>query len=240
MTLAEESRLFAACEGERLGAIYVTALGTGLRPGELLGLHWSDLDLEGAKLTVRTVARLDRGKFIVDDKLKTRTSLREVDLPGEVVTALRNQRTSQKRDRLAAEGWRGPAWKGDELETDGLVFTHPHGRRTRSQQHATGLPARLPLAGINREGERPWHPHELRHTFATDAGEEGGQLEVTSRVLGHASVRVTADTYSHPSPARAADAAARQSARLARARSLVTHSSPPAQDTDAVGGPAPS
>jgi integrase len=221
MTLEEESKLLAACEGERLGILYLTALGTGLRPGELLGLHWSDVDLDGAKLAVRNVARLEQGKIIVDGKLKTRTSLREVDLPDEVVTALREHRTNQKRDQLAADVWHGPRWKGSELVSDGLVFTTRSGGVLDGSNVRRNFQRVCLLAGINREGERPWHPHELRHTFATDLGEEGGQLEVTSRILGHASVRVTADTYSHPSPARAADAAQRQSDRLARARALV-------------------
>ena len=96
MTLEEESKLLVACEGERLGTLYLTALGTGLRPGELLGLHWSDVDLDSAKLVVRNVARFEGTKIIVDNKLKSRTSLREVDLGDEVVTALRQHRTSQK------------------------------------------------------------------------------------------------------------------------------------------------
>ena len=105
--------------------------------------------------------------------------------------------------------------------SDGLVFTTRNGGVLDRNNLRREFQRVCRLAGINRQGEAPWHPHELRHTFATDQGEEGTQLEVTSRVLGHASVRVTADTYSHPSPARAADAAARQSDRLAHARALV-------------------
>ena len=225
MTLEEENKLLAACDGERLGTLYLTALGTGLRPGELLGLHWSEVDLDEAKLTVRSVARFDGGKIIVDGKLKNPTSRREVDLPDEVVTALREHRTGQERDQLAVAGWHGPVWRGDELVSDGLVFTTHDGGVLDRNNVRRNFQRLCRLAGINREEERPWHPHELRHTFATDLGEEGGQIEVTSRVLGHASIRVTADTYSHPSPARAADAAARQSARLAHARALVMGSS---------------
>ena len=225
MTLEEESKLLAACDGERLGTLYLTALGTGLRPGELLGLHWSEVDLDEAKLTVRSVARFDGGKIIVDGKLKTRRAAARVDLPDEVVTALREHRTGQERDQLAVAGWHGPVWRGDELVSDGLVFTTHDGGVLDRNNVRRNFQRLCRLAGINREEERPWHPHELRHTFATRPWRgrrtDRGDLSGPRSCL----IRVTADTYSHPSPARAADAAARQSARLARARALVMGSS---------------
>ena len=223
MTLAEESRLLAACEGERLGAIYVTALGTGLRPGELLGLHWSDLDLEGAKLTVRTVARLDRGRFIVDDKLKTRTSLprgrfarrggdstAEPPHKPEAATAPRLRDGTDQPGRVT--NWRPTGWCSRLARATSSIATTCDGTSRPRLPCSRDQPRRRAAVASPRASAHLCH-RRGRGGRAARSYPRGS--------LGTLPLRVTADTYSHPSPARAADAAARQSARLARARDLI-------------------
>ncbi len=99
----EQARLLLdASVGERLHALYVTALATGLRQGELLGLRWGDLDLDGRKtLHVRHSLARVKGKLELLEP-KTDRSRRTVVLPEIVITALRAHRTRQRMDRLLA------------------------------------------------------------------------------------------------------------------------------------------
>jgi integrase len=123
MTVDEARSLLAAIKGERLEAAWIVMLTLGLRRGELLGLAWSDLKLEGPapSLTVqRTVKRLPGRGLHVDDT-KTRTSRRTVRLPAPTAEALRAHRARQKAERSACA-----EWVAKPLGFD-LVFRTPFG-----------------------------------------------------------------------------------------------------------------
>lgn len=111
-------RLLDTIREERLFALYLCAIVLGMRRGELLGLAWSAVDLDAARLTVRQTLTVVNGKLSFQQP-KTRTSRRVVPLPGIVVEALRAHRERQEKERVdAGQGW-----------TDsGLVFTTPNGR----------------------------------------------------------------------------------------------------------------
>jgi integrase len=194
LTPLEARRLLDAAHGDRLEACYVVLLALGLRKGEALGLAWSDLDLDRGLLAVRQTMKLVGGAIVFGD-LKTSRSRRMINLPDEVVAALRSHRARQAAERLAA----GPTW-----QESGLVFTSSIGTPifpTAFRHQFDKVCAKAGLVG--------WHPHELRHSAASIMLAAGVPLEVVSRVLGHASIRITADVYGHmmdPQRQQAADA----------------------------------
>ena len=186
LTAAEVGRLIEGTAGDRFGPLYATAAGTGLRLGELLGLSWSDIDLEARQLTVRrSLSRAHGGGFELAEP-KTARSRRTVMLPAIALDALRRQKARQAADRLAA----GTAWQDER----GLVFTDALGRSGdpsaasvafRTAADRLGLPVRL---------------HDLRHTAASLMLAGGVPLKVVSEALGHSSIAITADVYSHVTP----------------------------------------
>ena len=158
LSLAQARRLLAAVAGDRLRAVYVLALSTGLRRGELLGLRWADVDLDGAELHVRQAMQRVAGELRVAAP-KTRHSRRTIPLPALALDALREHRARQAAERLAA----GPAW-----QDSGLVFTTAHGTPMEPRnlnRHWYALRTRCGLPGVRL--------HDLRHTCVTlllDAG----------------------------------------------------------------------
>ncbi len=175
--------------GDRLEALYVTALGTGLRQGELLALRWSDVDLERGELTVRhTLGRFTRQLA----PTKTERSRRTLRLPHRVTEALTAHRELQKVVPLS-----------------GLVFTSQAGAPLQSVNVTRDLQRHL---------RRPALPHQrfhdLCHAFATLALEAGEDLGVVSRILGHTTLATTADIYAHLTPAMLDHAAERMDAIL--------------------------
>lgn len=184
-------RILAAVHGDRLEALWVAAIGTGLRQGELLGLRWADVDLEAATLTVQfALVRVD-GQYAMDDP-KTARSRRLVALPTFVVTALRDHRTRQLEERLAAGG----------PTADGLVFLAPTGRPLNGGwvSHRWRVISRA--AGVDVTF------HGLRHTNATILRDRGVPEDVRMGRLGHTTTGM-ARKYAHATdaPDRAAAAA---------------------------------
>jgi integrase len=113
LTIVEAQRLLQAVRNTRWHPLYVLALLLGLRRGELLGLRWSDIDLDADTLTVRQSVVRAGGQLRIQAP-KTRRSRRTLPLPPQVIAALRRQRAIQAAERLAA----GSSWANN-----GLVFT---------------------------------------------------------------------------------------------------------------------
>lgn len=189
-------------DGERLAALYTLAVYTGMREGELLGLHWHDVDLTRGWLQVRHSLRRDRytnGLYL--DTPKTQSSRREVYLPAPAVEALRTHRARQRAERLHA----GAAWQ----ERD-LVFTTEVGQPLHPQ---TVL---MRFLRICRRHDLPRITfHDLRHTCTTLLREAGVNVEVVSALLGHSDIRTTLSVYSHVLPSMLEDAAATMTRVLA-------------------------
>jgi integrase len=175
--------------GDRLEALYVTALGTGLRQGELLALRWQDLDFDRRELSVRhTLARFTRELA----PTKTERSRRTLRLPQRVVRALTAHREQQRVVPLS-----------------GLVFTSQAGAPLQSVNVTRDLQRHLRRLGLPHQ-----RFHDLRHAFATLALEAGEDLGVVSRILGHTTLATTADIYAHLTPAMLDRAAERMDAIL--------------------------
>ena len=161
---------------DQLEALYVTALGTGLRQGELLALRWQDVDLEAGTLTVRhTLQRFTREL----SEPKTDRSRRTLRLPQRVIAALAAQRGRQA-----------------VVPMSGLIFATGAGAPLHSVNVTRSLQRTLKRLGLPQR-----RFHDLRHTFATLALEAGEDLATVSRALGHTSVATTADVYMHVTPA---------------------------------------
>jgi integrase len=178
--------LLEELDGHRLGALYLTMLGLGLRRGEALGLRWEDVDLDHASLVVRRALKYERrdGKAaLVLGEVKTVKSRRALNIPAPVVEALRRQRAKQASERLSV----GEAW-----DDSGLVFTNGLGGPLDGRNVYRDFTSLCERIGLGR-----WHPHELRHSAASMMLAQGVPIEVVSDILGHSSIRMTADVYGH-------------------------------------------
>ncbi len=195
---AQVRKLLDAAQGDPLEALYVLAVASGLRLGELLGLQWGDLDLDGGGLHVRRtlVEATHTGKLTLAEP-KTTRSRRRVELPAFAVTALRAHRT-----RLGAVPHPGR-----------LVFTDHRGGPLRR----SNLPRRS-FKPLLRRAKLPEATrfHDLRHSAATLALAAGTHPKVVQEMLGHASIALTLDTYSHTIPSLGREAADRLDALLAQ------------------------
>jgi integrase len=177
--------------GSRLDAIWRLAAMTGMRRGEVLGLRWSDLDLDSARLSVRQ-ALVAVGYDVITSTPKSHNA-RVIDLDAETVRKLRRHRREQNDERVE--------WGADYHDQDLVVAKengepiHPH---TFSQSFE-----RI----IQRAGLRAIRLHDLRHTHASLALKAGVPVKVVSERLGHDSPAFTLKQYAHVLPGMQAEAA---------------------------------
>jgi integrase len=170
--------------GERFGPIYVLAIAMGLRQGELLALRWADVDLDSGTVTIRHTLQRDTRTLA---EPKTDSARRTLRLGQEAVTALREHRRRQASERLLA----GSRWHAGDF-----VFATQLGKPL----HATNLRYAF-AAALRRAGLPHQRFHDLRHACATVLLEDGEELGVVSKLLGHSTVSTTLDVYGHLTPA---------------------------------------
>jgi integrase len=184
--LAHKARqLLDAARGDRLEAFYVLAVHTGMRRGELLGLKWDDVDLENATVRVRrTLARIANGRRLALGPPKNKKSHRTVRLTERAVEALRSYLEQQLAEIVAL---------GDLYEDQGLVFTTEAG----TPINPSNLRQRSLAPLLNRAGLARITFHDLRHTCASLLFQKNVHPKFVQELLGHASVAITLDTYSH-------------------------------------------
>lgn len=183
----------AAAAGDQLEALYLLAVTTGMRQGELLGLRWRDLDLEAGSVRVQTSLQRTPDGFELAEP-KTARSRRQIVLGEAARAALRRRRLQQELDRRVA----GDAWTNHE----GLVFTNAMGENALGVLR-TSFPALLARAGV-----RPVRFHDLRHSAATLLLSHGVHPKIVSEMLGHSTIAITLDLYSHVTPTMQREAAA--------------------------------
>lgn len=181
-TLAGYRWAVDAAKGERLEAAISVGTLLGLRPGELLGFCWSDIDLELGRLSVRRSLKRENNQLLLG-KPKTPRSLRTLDLPVVVGDALRAHKTRQARERLAA----GENWADMDL-----VFTTELGSLIDPSNFRRDFSRITARAGIGH-----WHPHEMRHSAASLLSHSGVPIEDVADVLGHSNIRTTSAIYRH-------------------------------------------
>lgn len=189
-------------------ALIITLLGTGMRIGEALGLTWNDIDFEHNQVSINKalvyVKDLESGKYTFKNQSpKTKDSIRTIPLLSDVSKALKHHCTYQKRCRLYAGG----DWKPLQ-GFENIVFTTSNG--TPRQESDIRKALNRIVAEINadeqelalKEHREPFimehvHPHALRHTFATRCFERGIPPKTVQGFLGHSTVQISMDIYTH-------------------------------------------
>jgi integrase len=195
LSASEARKLLETVQGDRLEALYVLAVHTGMRRGELLGLKWPDVDLDNATVRVRrTLTRTENGRRLALGEPKTKKSRRTVRLTQRAVEALRSHKARQAEEKLRAGG----LYKDQDLvfagEGGGLI--NPSNLRQRSF---------VPL--LERAGLPQITFHDLRHTCASLLFQRNVHPKFVQELLGHTSVAITLDTYSHMLPGMGSEAA---------------------------------
>jgi len=186
LSQAQLHELLTAAQGSFLRTLIYLAVHTGARSGELLAIRWSDLDLHTGRLSIVRTAQRIPGEGIVFSSPKTHRSRRPVTLSAEAVGLLREHRAMQNTHRLAL----GPAFEDHDL-----VFCQPTGRPYEPGQISRAF------GRLIRSTQLPEvRFHDLRHTAASLLLAAGVHPKVVSERLGHASVQITMDTYSHILP----------------------------------------
>lgn len=206
-----------ASKGSYLYVPVLLAVTTGMRRGELLGLRWSDVDLDASTLTINQSLERVKGKFVFKAP-KTRTSRRTISLPAMTVEALRAHYKAQLEQRLKLGLGRDPR---------GLVFSRPTGEPLDPDALSKSFSRLVSAAEVTRITF-----HGLRHTHISHLLMDGVHVKVVSERAGHANVNITLNTYAAYVPAMQADAALRVDAWL---RQGVKQAVPDRSGGNAVG-----
>jgi integrase len=174
--------LLEAASESRFEALYVVAIHTGLRRGELLGLMWTDADLDAGTLAVRRSLDVD-GTFKAS---KNRAARRTLRLTPRALDALKTHKVRQNAERLQA----GARWQDHDL-----VFPNTVGKPMNAGNlYRREFQPLLERAGLADAG---YTIHSLRHTFATTLADKGVHPSTAQKMLGHSDIRMTLAIYTH-------------------------------------------
>lgn len=191
----EQARAFlVALQGDPLQAYWIVALTTAMRPGELAALRWRDVDLDAGRVQLqRALTRLPKQGWVEKD-LKSHQG-RAIALTAIAVEALRLHRVRQAEARLQA----GAAWLDE-----GRIFANSVGKPIEPGN----LLRRSFLPLLEKAGLPRIRPYDLRHSTASLLLSLGTHPKVVAELLGHGSVALTLDTYSHAAPSLQGEAIA--------------------------------
>lgn len=195
-TLEEMTRFLASAEqaDDPLRALWSVAFYSGCRQGELLGLQWLDVDFDAGTLMVQRTLLGASDRVPAFGEPKTERSRRTVALPLDALVGLRQHRTRQLTERLAA---------GADYATYDLVFCSHIGTPLLARNVVRSFKAALTRAGLPERIRF----HDLRHAAATTLRRAGVDLKTVSERLGHSTISITADLYTHAVSKLDADAA---------------------------------
>ena len=179
--------LAVAAETPSTGLLVTLGLWFGLRPGEVAGLTWANVDTEAGVLTVARMRRRENGKdgkqVLTLTNAPKAKSFRSLAIPADVLAQLRRHKTAQTKVRLAARSW----------HDHDLVVTTSNGTPFDPSNHRRELANLAKAAGIFR----PLTPNELRHTAATLLIDAGYSITEVADFLGHKNERMLIETYRH-------------------------------------------
>ncbi|WP_039657605.1 tyrosine-type recombinase/integrase [Clostridium tyrobutyricum] len=191
----KELKIFeSAIDSHRLKALFLLAIGTGLRQGELLALKWSDIDFNNNILSVKrsikntSIMQSDGSKKrkTIIQVPKTKNSLRTVPIPSKLIPVIKRHELQKKEEKLKS---------GDTYTDSEFVFTTAMGLNIDARNLLRSYKRVLTKAKI------PYRKfHALRHTYATKLFEKNIPLKTVQMLLGHADISTTADIYTHVMP----------------------------------------
>lgn len=185
---AEARKLTGAAAGHRVfEALVPFAIGTGMRRGELLGLRWSDVDLERG--TARIARSLGPDGTTLSEP-KTAAGRREIALGTTLLDALRAHRDRQLQELVKLAN--GDEIAARKLQREGYVFATERGTPIKARRFENAFGAIVTAAELG-----PLRFHDLRHTCASLLLEAGIPVPTVARLLGHASPSITMTVYAH-------------------------------------------
>jgi integrase len=194
LTVDQVQAVLDTAKDDRLEALWTLGLILGMRPGELAGLRWEDVDFDTGVISVMQSLKHSRGTLWQGDT-KTRQSRRRFKALPVTLAALKSHRARQAAEKLKA----GEVW------TDtGLVFTTEIGtpidpanlrRAFRALIKAAGVPDKQPTEECPKPGH--WHPHEMRHSAGSYMDHMGVPPKRIASILGHDGTRTTETVYIH-------------------------------------------
>ncbi len=195
MTVQEQQDFLEAAAGSKYYDFYILALTTGMRINEILALQWSDIVFSKKQIIVKGTLFYQRGGGgRIIEPPKTESSRRTIPMLEITEEMLHNRRKRQLQYKMML----GENWK-EEPQLPNMVMTHEEGGVFWDTD------IRVDMKRIIRELQKkgdfdPVTPHTFRHTFATRCIENGMPLQVLKTILGHSSLAMTADLYSHVLP----------------------------------------
>ena len=202
MSIEEQNLFMRYSKNSQFYDLYMVALGTGMRNGELRALQWADIDFDNKIIhvngTLKYIAKA-KEKYMIDEP-KSESSKRDIPMLDNLVIVLREHRKRQLGTRMLL----GDKWR-PESGFENLVFTGIFGRCI--SETALYEDMKKIRTQIREDGHvfGEYTPHSLRHTFATRGFEKGIPPKVMQEILGHKSITMTLDIYSHVLPDKKAE-----------------------------------
>lgn len=191
LTPEQQQSFIAAINGHELEMLFLVALSTGLRLGEILGLKWCDIDFNSGNLTVnRTLQRVteisrdgNRESKVIEQLPKTKNSIRTVPIPKNILSKLKDHKLEQSKNRLKL---------GELYFNNDYVFCNNLGYPIDDKRPARNLKSILTKINID-----PIKFHGLRHTYATRLFEANVPPKTVQVLMGHYDISITLDIYTH-------------------------------------------
>ena len=185
----EEQKLFMAeAKKEWLYELIALLLCTGMRVGEVSALEWSDIDYVNNVIHVtKTISRTENGEYTVGTP-KSKTSIRDIPMTDSINSILKSQK--EKQDMM----------HGKIIKLNQSVFENLYGGMVFNASVNKAITETLKRVNKDKEVIEHFSAHALRDTFATRYIEQGGSPQVLKTILGHSSLAMTMDLYSHVMP----------------------------------------
>ncbi|MDE3839358.1 site-specific integrase [Bacillus methanolicus] len=205
-SIEEVNEFLKYTKHSRYHPVFFLAAYTGMRKGEILALHWDDIDFEKKTITIKKTLYRIKDQYLLTEP-KTLNAIRTIYIDDDIVRVLKKQRVKQNLEKLKY---------GGVYQDQNLVFAQEDGSFV--QPSAVNA---LFLRFIRQMGIKRIRFHDLRHTHATILLQMGVNPKIVAERLGHSSVQITLDTYSHVLPSMKKDLAEQFSKAMKRGQNVV-------------------